>query len=171
MAAFSTDQSEWDRLDFSLLQNSPVALYFRQEVLDEDTASLRREGYQIEKFDCTGWHAESNFHTDISARLAFPDYYGRNLDAFNECIGDIEVPDAGGRAIVFCRYDMFVRSEPRVAQLILDIMACASRHHLLFGRRLLTMVQSNDPRIDFQPVGARPVSWNPREWLNKNRGL
>jgi len=158
-------------LDFSLLQNSPVVLYFHSEVLDEDTAALRREGYQIEKFDCTGWHAESNFHADIAARLAFPDYYGRNLDAFNECIGDIEVPDAGGTALVFCRFDLFTLREPRVAQVILDIMASASRHQLMFGRRLLTMVQSNDPRIDFQPIGAQPVMWNPREWLNKNRGI
>ena len=171
MAAFGTDQSEWQRLDLRLLQNSPVALYFRAGFLDEDTGWLRGEGYQIEEFDCTGWHAESDFHTAIAARLAFPDYYGGNLDAFNDCIGDIEVPDAGGKAIVFRRFDLFAQREPRVAQVILDIMASASWHHLLFGRRLLTMVQSDDPRIDFQPVGSQPVMWNPREWLNKNRGL
>ena len=158
MAAFSTDQSEWQRLDLRLLQNSPVALYFRPGVLNEDTAWLRAEGYQIDEFDCATWHAEPDFHTDIAARLAFPDYYGRNLNAFNDCIGDIEVPDAGGKAIVFRRFDLFAQRQPRVAQVILDIMASASWHHLLFGRRLLTFVQSDDPRIGFETVGAHAVT-------------
>jgi hypothetical protein len=64
MAAFSTDQSEWQRLDLRLLQNSPVALYFRPEGLNEDMAWLRDEGYLVDEFDCARWHAESDFHAD-----------------------------------------------------------------------------------------------------------
>jgi hypothetical protein len=30
-------------------------------------------------------------------------------------------------------------------------------------------VQSNDPRIRFERVGAMPVTWNPREWLDADR--
>jgi hypothetical protein len=50
-------------------------------------------------------------------------------------------------------------------------MALASWHCLLFGRRLLTLAQCDDPRAAFDPVGAHPALWNPREWLDKNRGL
>jgi RNAse (barnase) inhibitor barstar len=171
MAAFSTDPSQWQRLDYRLLQNSPVALYFRPEILNEDMVWLRAEGYKIDEFDCTGWHSESDFHVGMAGGLAFPDYYGRNLNAFNDCIGDIEVSKSGGRAIVFRRFDLFAQRQPQIAQIILDIMASASWHCLLFGGRLLTIVQSDDPRIAFETVGAHPVMWNPREWLNKNRGL
>jgi RNAse (barnase) inhibitor barstar len=171
MAAFSTDETEWQRLDLRLLQNSPVALYLRPAVLDEDLARLRTEGYKMDEFDCSKWHAEADFHADVAVRLAFPDYYGRNLDAFNDCIGEIEVPDSGGRAIVLRRFDSFARREPRVAQVVLDILASASWHCLLFGRRLLALVQSDDPRIQFEPIGAHPALWNPREWMDKNRGL
>ena len=171
MTAFGTDENEWQRLDLRLLQNSPVALYFRSEILSEDTAWLRNEGYLIDEFDCTKWHTESDFHNDAAARLAFPDYYGHNLNAFNDCITDLDVPNDGGRAIVFRRFDLFAQREPHVAQDILDIMTSASWHSLLFGRRLLTLVQSDDPRIAFEPVGAHPVMWNPREWLSSNRGL
>jgi RNAse (barnase) inhibitor barstar len=171
MVAFSTDGSEWQRLDLSLLQNSPVALYFRPEVLEEDMARLRGEGYKLDEFDCTKWITEADFHAEVATYFAFPDYYGRNLNAFNDCIADIEVSAAGGRAIVLRRFDSYSQREPRVAQDILDIMASASWHCLLLGRRLLTIVQSDDPRIAFETVGAHPVMWNPREWLNKNRGL
>lgn len=171
MASFSTDPSQWERLDYRLLGNSPVALYFRPEILDEDMAWLRAEGYQIDEFACKGWHCEPDFHTDIAARLDFPDYYGRNLNAFNDCIRDLEVPDSGGRVIVFRRFDLFAQRQPRIAQIILDIMTSASWRSLLFGRRFLTIVQSDDPRIAFETVGSHPVVWNPREWLDKNRGL
>ncbi len=171
MAAFGTDASEWQRLDFRLFQNGPVVLYFCLEVLDEDTAWLRREGYKLNEFDCSTWRTESDFHVDIVARLSFPDYYGRNLDAFNDCIDEIDVPDSGGRAIVLRKYDSFARREPRVAQIILDILASASWRCLLFGRRLLTLAQSEDPRIEFEPIGAHQAIWNPREWMAKNRGL
>src|SRR3954471_13313170 len=147
MASFRTDQKESQRLDLSLLQNSPVALYHRPALVDEDLSRLRSEGYTMDEFDCSKWHAEADFHAEVGVRLGFPDYYGRNLDAFNDCIGDIEVPDSGGRAIVFRRFDLFAVREPRVAQVILDIMASTSWHCLLFGRRLLTIVQSDDPRI------------------------
>jgi RNAse (barnase) inhibitor barstar len=171
MAAFSRHESEWQRLDLRLFQNSPVALYFCPDVLDEDVAQLRSEGYRIDEFECTQWRSESDFHADMAARLAFPDYYGRNLNAFNDCMSDIEVPEYGGRAIVLRRFDLFAKSEPAVAQNVLDIMASTSWYLLLFGRRLLTIVQSDDPRISFEGVGAHAVMWNPREWLNKNRGL
>src|SRR4051812_25286447 len=101
MAAFSTDENEWQRLDLNLLQNSPVALYCRCEILDEDLGRLRTEGYRTDEFDCSKWRTESDFHVDMAARLSFPDYYGRNLNAFNDCIGEIEAPESGGRAIVF----------------------------------------------------------------------
>jgi RNAse (barnase) inhibitor barstar len=171
MAAFNTDDREWQRLDLRLLQSRPVALYYRPGLLDEDLARLRSEGYTTDEFDCSKWHTEADFHADVAVRLAFPDYYGRNLNAFNDCIKDIEVPDSGGRAIVLRRFDSFTSCEPRVAQDILDILALASWYCLLFGRRLLTLAQSDDPRILFDPVGAHPVLWNPREWLDKNRGI
>jgi RNAse (barnase) inhibitor barstar len=172
MAAFRVDNpSEWQRLDYRLLVNSPVALYFRLEVLNEDLAWLRGEGYEIDELECAGWRAEPEFHADVAARLAFPDYYGRNLNAFNDCMRDIEVPDVGGRAIVFRRFDLFAQRQPPVARAILEIMAFSSWRSLLFGRRLLTMIQSDDPRIHFQDLGVHPVTWNPREWLDKSRGV
>jgi RNAse (barnase) inhibitor barstar len=144
----------------------PCGAYYRTAVLDEDLAWLRRQGYTMDEFDCTKWHAEADFHTEVAVRLAFPDYYGRNLDAFNDCVGEIEVPDSGGRAIVLRRYDLFTQREPRVAQHILDILASASWHCLLFGRRLLTLAQSDDPRILFEPIGAHPAL---RRWFRVMR--
>ena len=162
---------EWQRSDWKLLQNSPIALYYRAEILTEDLAWLRTQSYVVDEFDCCGWGSEAHFHTDLARRLAFPDYYGCNLNALKDFMGDIDVPDSGGRAVVLRRFDTFAQRESAIAYHILDITALTAWRFLLIGRRLLILVQSDDTRIVFDVVGAHPVIWNPREWLNKNRGL
>jgi hypothetical protein len=61
--------------------------------------------------------------------------------------------------------------EGKFCTALLDIFATQSRAHLLFGRRLFAMVQSDDPRLSIGPVGAAPVTWNRREWLGQVRGV
>ena len=69
-------------------------------------------------------------------------------------------PGATGLALVFTGYDAFAARCPRAAQDVLDIMGDHSHRAALLGRRLLCLVQSNDPHILFEPVGASGVDWN-----------
>ena len=171
MAIFRNEPEEFQRLDWALLQNGAVTLYFRPQVLAEDIEWLKQHDYRVDTFECSGWSDEGEMHEALSHGLEFPDYYGHNLDALNDCIGDIEIPDEGGRVLVFNRYDSFAETVPQVAWSVLDIMETNSRRLLLFGSRLIILVQSDDPEIFFEPVGASSVSWNRREWLNTSRGL
>lgn len=59
----------------------------------------------------------------------------------------------------------------RTAQILLDIFAYQARCAILIGNRIIYLVQSNDPQLSFEPVGAMPVMWNDAEWLNSKRGL
>jgi len=170
MAIFRHDE-ECQRLDWKLLQNGAVSLYFRRQVLAEDIEWLEEHDYRVDTFECTVWLGESEMHEALSCGLEFPDYYGRNLAALNDCISDIEVPEEGGRVLVFNRFDSFAAKVPHVAWSVLDIMESRSRQFLLFGRRLIILVQSDDPEISFELVGGCPVMWNTREWLSSNRGL
>ena len=42
---------------------------------------------------------------------------------------------------------------------------------LLTGKRLIILVQSDDPCMEFNQLGGVSAEWNRREWLNKDRGL
>lgn len=42
---------------------------------------------------------------------------------------------------------------------------------MLIGRRMICLVQTDNPRLSFDPVGATPVVWNEAEFLNSRRGL
>lgn len=151
------------RLDFDLLRESPVSLYFSVEVLGEHLGWLREHQYLVHSFDCSRWASEGDFHTDVGRSLAFPNYYGRNLDAFNDCLHGIDVPEDGGTVMAFLAFDTFFSLSPDRHWHILDIIACRSRSFLLQGRRLLALVHSGDRHLGIKPVGARPVLWNSTE--------
>jgi hypothetical protein len=151
--------------DFHLAKNGPVALYRRREGLDEMVAWLAEHGYQIVRLDAAAWTTQADFHRDIKAALDFPDYYGHNLDAFNDCMRDVAMysygasRDATGTVLAFTGYDAFARREPKAAQIILHILADSARWSMLFGHRMLCLIQSDDTHMTFDPVGSTPVMW------------
>ena len=171
MASFPKDAEQFRQLDWTLLQNGAITLYRRPQLLEADVEWLRDHHYRVVRFDCSTWLSESEMHDALSSVLEFPEYYGRNLAALNDCLSDLEVPFESGRVLVLNRYDYFAAKSSYAAWAVLDIMESNSRYLLLFGLRLIVLVQSDDPRISFDPVGGRPVMWNGREWLNENRGL
>jgi hypothetical protein len=163
--------AEAERLDWRLLERGAIALYHKGGVLSHDIAWFRQNGYVIHELDGARWSAPGDFHSDVKRGMNFPDYYGMNLASWVDCLAELPVPDAGGTLLVFRRYDAFARAQPALAQTILDSIESTSRRFLLTGRRLAALVQSDDPRIRFERVGAMPVTWNPREWTDADRGM
>lgn len=171
MAVFTSDSDDYQRLDWALLQSGACTLYLRPEILAEDVAWLRAHGYRVDRFDCSTWTSEAIMHDQLASQLNFPDYYGRNLDAFNDCLCDLDIPEQSGRVLILDRYDRFAGDNLHAAWSLLDVIKDKARMHLLFGRRLLALLRSDDPRLTFEPVGANAVTWNRREWLKTARGL
>ena len=164
------DRYAVDRLDLQLLQSSAVTLYHKQGVLAQDLAWLQQAGYRVYTLDAANWKTSSDFHTDVKRELDVA-HYADNLASWLDCLGDLDVPRDGGVVIQLRHFDAFARAEPKFAHTLLDSIESASRRFLLMERRLLALVQSDDPRIRFERIGAAPVNWNPREWLDTDRGL
>lgn len=157
--------------DQQLLRHGAVALFYREAVLAEAIQWLQTRHYLVPVLDCGAWQTTADFHRVVAQALAFPDYYGRNLDALRDCLRDVDIPATSGMAIVLLHYDAFAGRVPDVAHALADILAGASWDFLVAGRKLLTLVQSDDPGIQLAALGCRHAIWNGREWLNKNRGL
>ncbi len=158
-------------LDTQILKSGPVSLYLNPAFLEEDISWFDENGYQIFRFDCLKWFTVETFHKAISNILKFPDYYGRNLDALNDCLGDNQAFNSDKILLVFDGFQKFAQEFMDTAFGILDIIADKSREYLVDGIRLILLIQSDDPKLHFEPVGASSVQWNRKEWLNKNRGL
>jgi RNAse (barnase) inhibitor barstar len=172
MAAFSPDASTEHVLDWTILQNGGVSLYRNRAFLTEDVAKLEAIGYRSVQFNCSTWWTLEKMYDEIEQALRFPAYCGRNLNAVWDCLHDIDVPDVGGLLIVLDGFASFAGgSGSEVAFRLVDLLAGASRYHMLMGRRLILLVQSDDPSLRLDRLAAIDAAWNRREWLNKDRGL
>jgi RNAse (barnase) inhibitor barstar len=168
--AFFTN-NDFGRLDFQLLQSGSITMYWRGDVLAGDLKWFEEHEYRIDQFDCSEWDNKESLLLAIGEGLKFPDHFGQNLDALNDCLSDLEIPEASGRVIVLRDFDNVSDAMPAVAGVVLDILATNARRFLLFGRRLIIFIQSNNPRIAYASVGAESVGWNPKERLNADRGV
>lgn len=116
MTSFSGQPDDWQRLDWRLLDHGGVALYFRRAVLDEDLEWLRANHYDLYQLQCKSWYSAEALHEDFKRTLRFPEYYGQNFDALDECASDLSVPEDGGMAIVLQNFDAYAKGVPVVAR-------------------------------------------------------
>jgi len=154
----------------SLMINGSIVMFWRQSILEKYVENIREEGFDIYLFDCEAWDKNTCL-LDLGNTLGFPNYYGKNLDAFNDCLSDI-VPSKEGFVLVFKNFDKFNERDKDTAYRVLDIIQNNS-WKLLVGnqKKLIAFLHSSDPRLHIQSVGALSLHWNNEEWLNKNRGL
>ena len=165
MTTFKNNPDEMQRLDWSILQNGWISLYLKNEILEKDLEWFKTENYSIVDFECKTWTNENEMHNQFKKRLCFPEYYGENINALNDCLSDIEIVNAG-QIIVFRHLDSI---DIKLAHILLDVFADNARKHMLFGERLLILSQVDNPNFRIEPVGATPIIWNRQEWLNSKR--
>jgi RNAse (barnase) inhibitor barstar len=179
MTAFKSDEFNEEKLDFKILRDGGIALYWRTQYFQEDVGWLRSTGYNVIEFECADWDSVDKMHDSLSTIPTFPSYYGRNLDALNECMcEDLEIAEEGGLCLALKHYDTFskgpgapVNSKQGTAEIVLDILARACRCQMLIGRRLITLVQSDDPKVRFVGLDSVDAAWNRREWFDRDRDL
>jgi RNAse (barnase) inhibitor barstar len=173
MASFTEREITEQTLDYRVLRDGGISLYRNLTFLDEDTRLLAGVGYRVVSIDCTKWISITAMHDSISAALQFPDYYGRNLHALNDCLrDDILIGEECGLLLNLLS---FPNGNPEAkglpAEAILDIATRAIREHMLAVRRFLAFVQTENPWTSFEKLGGVSAIWNRREWLNRDRGL
>jgi len=177
MPPFEADAPLTHPLDFMLAMNGSVHLFWDPGILSQTRAWLAENGYGLVAVDSAEWTNEAAMHDSLAVALNFPDYYGKNMNALDDCLRGVASYDYAttasptGFALVIEHYETFRQADPWAAQRLLNSFARAAHRGALIGHRMLCLVQSGDPRIQLEPVGAMPVSWNPQEWLNASRGL
>ena len=167
MAPFRLNHDEVEHpLPWRLMQNGPITLYRRPELFEEDQRELRELGFVVAYFDCASWATEDDLHDALRLGLGMPDYTGRNFDALADSLADIDVPETSGLMVALDGIGRAPRSE-----VLLDVLAEASRWWLLFGRIFGVIARTDDPAYEPPLVGATRPQWNGREGLRQSRGL
>ena len=76
-------------------KNGWSGMYFSSSLLNKDLDWFRKEGFQVVEIDCENCPDWRNPHIALQHSLKFPDYYGRNLHALNDCLSDREIAEPG----------------------------------------------------------------------------
>jgi len=156
-------------LESRLLQNGCVVLYHNPYLLESYVKVLEEQGWKYKEISIARSGTVEEFYEQVALALNFPAYFGKNLDAFRDCLGDISFPENGRLALGLIRFDLVAKHDARFAHIVLDICAEAERGWLMEGKRILFLVQSKNPDLQFPPIGATAALWNFEEWLDAKR--
>lgn len=169
MAVFRPE--DCNRLDFEILADGGVALYHQHEVLGEDLAWFALERYEVIQFDEEATDTIEGFHFEAQLKLGFPSDYEPTFDCLRDSLSEINVPEEGGVALVILGAERMVQDDVEGLRGIIQVITDLSHEFMLTGQRFLALIQSDNPELSVAEVGARSVTWNPRERMPWTRGL
>ena len=100
------------REELPWLRSGPL-LRVHGSALEQLDGFLTRHSYRRFELDGRAMTSRSTAHSELARGLAFPDYYGKSWDAFDECFGDFVEQQAGClTAIVWHDVDIAARLAP-----------------------------------------------------------
>lgn len=150
------------RADWPFLREGAVTLFTATSALSDAIGRLSDAGYSVQRIDCAD---ERHMVRDLNIALRWEARMGYrpealNLDALHDALGDEPGPDRPLLLLVLDGFDAFRARDVRRAHLVLDILAGASRDHLLFDERLVIFVVTAERGLQIDNLGGRPTQWN-----------
>jgi RNAse (barnase) inhibitor barstar len=96
-----SSERPWVRQELPWLRSGPL---HRVEITAETHLNrfLDRFGYRRIELQGTRMTSRSDAHDELARAFGFPDYYGKNWDAFGDCLGDyLSDPAQGPHAVIW----------------------------------------------------------------------
>jgi RNAse (barnase) inhibitor barstar len=116
----------WNRI-FKSAGGSGVYTAIQVQNLPEIEQAARSHGLLFYYIDLAGVSTKAGFLQTVSKTLQFPDYFGMNWDAFEECLIDLSWSPGGGYVIVFNNIEAFAKNARRELSTARKILkSCAS---------------------------------------------
>lgn len=164
----------WGQADLEFMQQGAVNLFWRRSVLEDARLALEALSYDVQVLNCEdGW---AGFQAQMSSLLRWDEQFGYspwtgNLDALNDGLSGYPFPSSNKAVLALTGFHSLVRNDKRSSGVLLDLLEYHSRQFLLFSKRLIVLVQTDDNRFMPPLAGGRTPQWNRDEWMDKNRGL
>lgn len=137
-----------------------MTVFSRRSELDGAVEELTARGFQVVVLDVGSWSTGPEVHRDLAVALDFPAYYGRNLDALDDCLSDVVAreygwqPSAAGLALVFLGFDRFAAALPDLARALVDILVTQARGAAEAGATMALLLQSDDRELGGDSMSA-----------------
>ncbi len=155
-----------ERSDWPYICDGAVTLFHEQSILDAAIEAICDEGYAVHQIDCG---SEASMMRDFASALRWVYHFGYdpdrlNLDALNDAFRSEPSEEYPRLTLVLNRYPELQTWNEKAARAILDIIEFQSRDHLLFDRRLVAFVRTDNPSLHIDGLGSRAAHWNYKEW-------
>jgi len=83
------------------IDDQSKVFFINSESKDALIDQLFKMGFKVYLLDGEKIDSEVSFFSEFAATLGFPDYFGKNWDAFYDCMGDFDADGASAVAIVW----------------------------------------------------------------------
>lgn len=116
-----------DALDALLAGESPPKVYrlISRATAEKVAERVESQGWRCFVLDGDTIQDKPSFLQACAAAMNFPEYFGRNWDAFEECINDLAWAPAKGYVLLYDNVEHFARSAPQEWETAYDILATA----------------------------------------------
>ncbi len=92
--------------------------------------------------DGTTVDSKEQFLKVVAEALSFPDYFGMNWDAFEDCLTDMSAhEDAGGYLIVYHGMEVFAEEDPENFDTAVEILKDAASFWIDQGKRMIVVLR------------------------------
>ncbi len=83
-----------------------------------------------------------------SKTLNFPDYFGNNWDAFDDCLLDLEWCELTPRIIIYNQPEKFAHQDPKEWETVIDVLLAALGYWTKTVTPLYIIFQTEDPLFE-----------------------
>jgi len=141
---------------FNLLIDNSFMFYKKHDVLENHLKILKQEEFDTYVFNCTDWVSVNCFEKDYVIKIS-----KGNLQSF-----DKNLPDKEGHVFIFQNFEEYFLNYYEEAVKTLDTINRLERQYLLFGKKLIVLLNSNNNLFNekFSEMDNPPV--RPIRWLN-----
>lgn len=136
MSIFKESPELCKQIDYQIVRNGFIRFYEKTGELGSDVMELDKSGYTITEFNC---HGISNLLEQFNEYFQFPAYFRNNLDAFNDCIADIDISGIG-LVMVVRNLDNLKKED---VETLLEILVKQAQMNFIVGKRLLILAHSS----------------------------
>lgn len=137
------------KADFSTLVETGASGVYRchTALAEKALSAATQRGMRVEKVALAASRDKNAFLNALSGTLAFPDYFGRNWDAFYDCLVELEHGKGEGLLLVLRDASGFARAEPDEFAAAVDALQDAADFWEGEQKTLLVVVELEAPAL------------------------
>ncbi|XGV98390.1 MAG: barstar family protein [Leptolyngbya sp. BL-A-14] len=104
-------------------EGSPGLYTLETPISTDDLVTLsQKHGAHLFCLNGAGINNKSEFLHAIASAMSFPDYFGKNWDALDDCLTDLDWLEGDRLVLLYDQPDRFAQADPSEWQVALDIL-------------------------------------------------